>query len=114
MAIKSSKRHIKTRLLKPYITAIAANTVGRFFDVFAASATWKLDSGTWAGQGFMSPERINSKLMEMLWSQCKIFKLEALRLKFDCNFELIKAELTQRCLMTNLGMESFFTCAVMM
>ena len=30
--IKSSKRHIKTRLVKPYITVITANTVSKFFD----------------------------------------------------------------------------------
>ena len=57
---------------------------------------------------FMSPERINSRLMQMLWLKCELFIFEALRQKFNCNFELIKAELTQICLMTNLDMESFF------
>ena len=47
---------------------------------------------------FMSPERINSRLMKMLWLICELFKFEALWKKFDCNFELIKAESTQRCL----------------
>ena len=56
---------------------------------------------------FMSPERINSRLMQM-WLKCEFFKFKVLRQKFDCNFELIKAEFTQRCLMTNLDMESFF------
>ena len=62
------------------------------------------------GPGFisMSPERINSRLMQMLWLKCEFFKFEALRQKFYCNFDLIKAEITQRCLMTNLVMESFF------
>ena len=63
------------------------------------------------GTGFIftSPEIINSRLMQMLWLKCKFFKFEALQQKFHCNFELIKVELTQRCLMTNLDMESFFT-----
>ena len=33
---------------------------------------------------------------------------EALWQIFDCNFELIKMELTHRCLMTNLDIELFF------
>ena len=37
----------------------------------------------------------------MLWLQCEFFKFEALGQTFDFNFKLIKAELTQRCLMTN-------------
>ena len=57
---------------------------------------------------FMSPERINSRLMQMLWLKCELFIFEELRQKFSCHFELIKAEFTQRCLMTNLDMESFF------
>ena len=94
---------IKTRLVKPYIAVTAANTVGKFFDVFAASATWKF------GPGFisMSPERNNSRLVQMLWLKCEFFMSEALWQKFDCYFELIKAKLTQICLMTNQDMESF-------
>ena len=42
----------------------------------------------------------------MLWLKCELFKFEALRQKFDCIFELIKAEFAQRFLMTNLYMES--------
>ena len=60
------------------------------------------------GSIFMSPERINSRLMQMVWPKLKLFKLKELLQKFDCNFELIKAEFTQRFLMTNLDMESFF------
>ena len=41
---------------------------------------------------FMSPERINSRLMQMLWLKCEFFIFEELRQKFNCNFELIKAE----------------------
>ena len=59
------------------------------------------------GSIFMSPERISSRLIQMLWLRCEFLKFEALRQKFDCNFELIKAEFTQRCLMTNLDMELF-------
>ena len=62
------------------------------------------------GPGFISisPERIYSRLMQMLWLKCELFKFDALRQKFYCNFEFIKAEFTQRFEMTNLDMESFF------
>ena len=42
----------------------------------------------------------------MLWLKFEFFTFEALQKIFDCNFELIKVELTQRCQMTNVVMES--------
>ena len=72
--IKSSKINIKTRLVKPYIKVIVANTVGKFFDVFAASATWKFYSGAWVY--IYVPEKINSRLMQMLWLMCDFFSLK--------------------------------------
>ena len=77
--------------MKPCI--IAANTVGKFFDVFDASARWKLTVGPWFI--FKSPEKNNRRLMQMLWQKCDFLRFEALRQKFDSNFELIKAEFTQ-------------------
>ena len=56
---------------------------------------------------FMSPEVINSRLIQMLWLKFECFEFEPLWHKFDCNFELIKVELTQRCLMSNLYMVIF-------
>ena len=37
---------------------------------------------------FVSPERINSRLMQLLWLKCEFLKFEELWQKFDCNFEL--------------------------
>ena len=42
----------------------------------------------------------------MLWIKFYFCKFEALRQNFYCNIELIKAELRQRCLMTNLDKET--------
>ena len=92
--------------MKPYITVIAANTVGKF-----STSLLQVPHGNLITErGFisMSIEGINSRLMQMLWLRCKFFMFEALRQKFDCNLELIKEKFTQRCLMTNLDMESFF------
>ena len=100
MMIKSSKRHIKTRLVKAYITVITTNRTS-LLQVPHGNLTM--------GPGFifMSHESINSKLMQMLWFKFYFFELEALWQKFDCHFELIKAELTQRCLLANLDIELF-------
>ena len=50
----------------------------------------------------MSHEGNISRLIQMLWLTFEFFEFEALWQKFYFNFELIKAELTQRRLNTNL------------